>query len=340
MAVSGTVAGMDRPRGPWIDLHGHAGACFLAGLDPEDLLPQLLGGERLAEALRQAAAAGMAAVGLSTVADLLVLGPDASGGLHATRDFAPGEAAADHDRQLTGMLRVLDDAGVALVATAADVERAHRSGVVVALLTCEGGDFLDDDPGGLASVHERGVRSLTLVHYRVNELGDIQTGAPVHGGLTRAGREVVAEANRLGVIIDCAHATLEVTRDVVAASSDPVMISHSHLDHVNRRHPRLLSDDHARLVADAGGLIGAWPSGVTSATFDDFVDEIARLVELVGVDHVGIGTDLDANFQPVLTAYDQFAALAEHLARRGLALTEVDQVLGGNALDLIRRVCG
>lgn len=331
---------MERARGPWIDLHGHAGACFLAGLDPEDLLPQLLGGQRLAESLREATAAGMATVALATVADLLVLGPDTSGGLHAVRDFVPGEAAADHDRQLTGMLEVFDAVGVSLARTAADVEHAHQSGAVAALLTCEGGDFLAGDPSALAAVHARGVRSLTLVHYRVNELGDIQTDEPVHGGLTATGRAVVAEANRLGMILDCAHATLAVTQDVVAASSDPVMISHSHLDHVDRHHPRLLSDDHALVVAEAGGLIGAWPSGVTSATFDDFVDEIIRLIELVGVEHVGIGTDLDANFQPVLTAYGQFSDLAEHLVRRDLASTEVDRILGGNALDLFCRVCG
>src|SRR5258708_31256884 len=113
--------------------------------------------------------------------------------------------------------------------------------------------------------------SLTLVHYRVNELGDIQTAEPVHGGLTGFGREVVAEGNRLGVVIDCAHATLRTTLGVLEASADPVMISHSHLDHADRHHPRLLSSEHAMAVASAGGVIGAWPAGVTSATLDDFV---------------------------------------------------------------------
>ena len=117
-------------------------------------------------------------------------------------------------------------------------------------------------------------------------------------------------------------------------------MSHSHLDHPERSHPRLLSDDHACAVADGGGLIGAWPSGVTSATVDDFVDEILRLVTLIGVDHVAIGTDLDANYRPVLTAHDQYATLADHLASRGLAPAEVDQVLGANVVALYRAVAG
>ena len=178
------------------------------------------------------------------------------------------------------------------------------------------------------------------MHYRVNELGDIQTEDPVHDGLTDFGRAVVHECNRLGMVIDCAHATFATTVGVLEASSVPVMVSHSHLDHPERSHPRLLSDDHARAVADAGGLIGAWPSGVTSTTVDDFVDEILRLVTLIGVDHVAIGTDLDANYRPVITAHREFATLAEHLADRGLTAAEVDQILGANVVELYRAVAG
>jgi membrane dipeptidase len=176
------------------------------------------------------------------------------------------------------------------------------------------------------------------VHYRVNEIGDVQTEEPVHGGLTAFGRDVVAECNRLGVIVDCAHATLETTLAVLEISSQPAMISHSHLDHAERHHPRLLSDAHAQAVAEAGGLIGAWPSGVTSTSLDDFADEVARLADLVGVEHVGIGTDMDANYRPVLRCYADFATLPQLLARRGMSDTETGKVLGANALALLRQV--
>jgi membrane dipeptidase len=96
------------------------------------------------------------------------------------------------------------------------------------------------------------------------------------------------------MVIDCAHATFATTSGVLEASRQPVMISHSHLDHPGRHHPRLLSPAHAAAVAGAGGLIGAWPSGVTAASLADFADEIARLADLVGTGHVAIGTDLDA----------------------------------------------
>ena len=321
-------------------MHAHAGRCFLAGLDAAHPLAVALQGEQVAEALASARQAGMTAVGLATVADLLVLGPDPDGGLHAVRAFAPDEARADHARQLHGLVELIDRVGAPVVRTAADIDRAHTEDRTAVMISCEGGDFLEGDLEPLVEARRLGVSSLTLVHYRVNDIGDIQTEAPVHGGLTPFGRQVVAEANRLHVIIDCAHATLAVTRDVLESSADPVMISHSHLDHADRHHPRLLSDEHATAVAAAGGLIGAWPSGVTSATLADFVDEIVRLVDLVGVDHVAIGTDLDANYRPVLRRYDEFASLDDLLSERGLGSEEADQVLGGNALELLRRVAG
>ena len=95
------------------------------------------------------------------------------------------------------------------------------------------------------------------------------------------------------------------------------MISHSHLDHADRHHSRLLSGEHARAVASAGGLIGAWPSGVTSGSLEDFAAEIVRLADLVSAGHVGIGTDLDANYKPVLRSYADYATLpAAGVARR------------------------
>ena len=326
--------------GPWIDVHAHAGRCFLAGLADGGPLAARLGGEAVAQALAAARRAGMAAVTLATVADLRVLAPHPDKGLQAHRPFRPGEAAADHRRQLDGIASVLAGLGLQPATRAADVERARSRGQTAVLLSCEGGDFLDGDLAPLAEARARGVSSLTLVHYRVNELGDVQTEDPVHGGLTAFGREVVAECNRLGLIVDCAHASFATTAGVLEVSRDPVMISHSHLDHLGRHHPRLLSDAHARMVAAGGGLIGAWPSGVTSESLGDFADEVVRLVSVAGTDHVAVGTDLDGNYQPVLTSYADFARLPRLLADRGLTASAVAEVLGGNALSLLRRVAG
>ena len=325
-------------HGPWVDLHAHPGRCFLAGYDDSVPLVQLLGASTAAATIRSAADAGVCCVSTSTVADLAVLGPTEEGGLHAARPFEPGEARADHDRQLDGMAGVFADIRQAL--NAADIRTAHGDGAGSAFLCCEGADFLDGELDGLSPVADRGVRMVTLVHYRVNELGDIQTEAPRYGGLTAFGREVVTEMNRLGMIVDLAHATFETTIGALEVSSDPLVISHSHLAGPGADHPRLLTDDHARSVADAGGLVGAWPAGVTATTLGEYVDEVCRLVELIGVDHVAIGTDLDANYRPVLTEYSQFADVALDLGARGFSSAEVDAVLGGNVVRLFEQVCG
>ena len=324
---------MSEPR---IDLHGHAGRCFLAGLPAGR---STLGTASVADALRAARAAGMTAVNLSAVADFAVLRPDGEHGLRAHRDFRTGEAYADYRRQLDGIRAAAAEAGAGIVTSAADLERAARDGSTAVLLGCEGGDFLEGDLSRLTEARADGITMLTLVHYRVNELGDVQTEAPVHGGLSRFGRDVVAECNRLGIVVDCAHATFATTMAVLDASSQPVIISHGQLgrDHGDD-HPRLMTAGHAAAVAEAGGLTGGWPCGFTSTSMDDFGTEILRLAEATGPDHVGLGTDLDGNYKPVLTSYDQLDDLACRLHDRGLPAGHVDQILGGNALDLLRQV--
>jgi membrane dipeptidase len=337
------MTSMSEPR---IDLHGHAGRCFLAGLPAGHQLIATMGPAAVADAVRAAQAAGMTAVNLSAVADFAVLRPDPAQGLRAHRGFRPGEAYADYRRQLDGIRAGAAAANVEVATTAAGLERAARDGRTVVLLGCEGGDFLEGDLRRLEEARADGVTVLTLVHYRVNELGDVQTEAPVHGGLSRLGRDAVAECNRLGIVVDCAHASFATTMAVLEESSQPVIISHGQLGHGHGHgdaggggeHPRLMATEHATAVADAGGLIGAWPCGFTSISMDDFGTEIIRLTEAAGAGHVALGTDLDGNYKPVLTSYDQLPDLTRLLSDRGLPAAHIEQILGGNALDLLTRL--
>lgn len=325
-------------HGPWVDVHAHPGACFLRGAPADLPFVVALGGDRSEQSVGRIQAGGVSAVSFATVADLAVIGVRADGSLGASRDFEPGEAAATHTIQLDAIAGLTEVTDLAPVHHPDDVVRLHADGGVGLWLTCEGGDFIESDLDRVAASHERGVRSVTLVHYRAGEIGDIQTEDPRHGGLTGLGREVIAEMNRLGMIVDLAHATFDTTVDAVEASSRPVMISHSHLASPGSDHPRLLSEDHARAVADTGGLIGAWPAGIVAATLNDFVDEICRLIDVVGVGSVAVGSDMDANYRPVLTDYLQFPDLARLLADRGLNSQDRDAVLGGNFLALWRAV--
>jgi len=327
-----------REAGPWVDTHAHPGRFFVRGLSAEDPAAALLGQDTVDRALRDLRAGGADLCCFATVADLRVLGIEPTGGIRARRAFEPGEAHRDHERQLAALDEICARPGVTRIRAPGDWRRAREADAIGILSACEGGDFLEGRLERVEQAYQRGVRSIGLVHYRVNELGDIQTEPPVHGGLSAFGASVVREMNRLGLIIDLAHGSFELTRQVLERSTRPVLLSHSHLARGGDSHPRLLRREHARAVAEAGGLLGAWPAGVELETFDDFVDEILRMIDLLGVAHVALGTDMDANDRPVFEDYRQLPALAEALADRGLAGTEIADVLGGNFIRLFEAV--
>lgn len=322
---------------PVVDVHAHPGRSFLTGATPENLLVRLMRDGFEAERIGGMAGAGVTASVFAIVADLEVLAID-GGSLRAVRDFEPGEALADFERQLARLQIMLERDPVALALTPDDIRDAHRERRQVAILASEGGDFIEHRLERVAQAFEAGLRSITLVHYRNNDLGDTQTEAPTHNGLTATGREVVREMNRLGMIIDLSHASLAACEDTVTESSAPVMLSHSNLNSAASQSPRFVDGEHARLVTEAGGIIGAWPSGYGSATLADFVDKILALADAVGVDHVAIGTDMDGNYKPVLTDYADFPVLAAALLVRGMNESEVAGVLGGNFLRLFDAV--
>ena len=134
----------------------------------------------------------------ATVSDLVLL-RIGEHGIDVHREFAPGEAWAEHQRQMTDLQTLVASAGTS------DVEL---------VIACEGGDFLEADPGRVEQAYAAGVRSIQLVHYAPNLLADNQTLTPVFGGLSGLGREVVAEMNRVGMLIDVAHASTAAVEQV------------------------------------------------------------------------------------------------------------------------------
>jgi membrane dipeptidase len=220
--------------------------------------------------------------------------------------------------------------------TPAGIDAEHRNHQSGAVFAVEGGDFIEDRLDRVHQAFRDGVRAVTLVHYHVNQIGDIQTEASVHDGLTALGKSIVAEMNRTGIIIDLAHATFAVTKDVLSVSSKPIMISHTNIATASVNHPRLISPDHAKLVASAGGIIGSWPSGIGQTSFSDYIDSIQRLVDTVGIDHAAIGTDMDANFKPVLRSYRDWSLIPAALLARGMHDEEVAKIMGGNFLRVFK----
>jgi membrane dipeptidase len=326
-------------RVPAIDIHAHPGRTFgqgAVGLSPP-VAAMVAGGSFEARAMEDMRAGGLAGGSFSAVADVQLL--DARGtALVATRPFGPGEAQASYERQIANLKTNIAANGGDTVLVPSDFTRLKRQGKVAAMLTVEGGDFLVGDVSRVKVAFNDGVRSITLVHYRPNELGDIQTAPAVAGNLTGFGREVVAEMGRLGMIIDVAHATEAVVAGILATTDRPVMCSHTHVLGHGVENARFISEGLARDIADHGGVVGAWPAGIGANTLNDFVDRIFQLSEVVGPKHVSLGTDMDANYRPIMTSYRQLPLVVSELLRRGYGVDDTTAFLGGNFLRVFKTV--
>ena len=325
---------------PAFDVHAHPGRTFVRGakgLTPKLKLYQALGTfeDRVVEDMQ---AGGMAAASFATVSDFNVLEATDTG-LKTARDFAPGEAWASFELQNANMRKLIDKGLVAELKQPADLDTARAAGETGAWLTAEGGDFLEGSAERVAEAHQRGLRSITLMHYRNSEIGDIITTDAVHHGLTPAGKSVIEAMNNLGMMIDVAHASEATAFGALASTSQPVLCSHTHIksDRVPDN-PRFISKELATEIVTGGGLIGAWPAGLGISDMNGLVDRVFDLIDHVGVDHVCLGTDMDANYKPVMDNYRQTPTLVAGLLARGLSRDETAKIMGGNFIRLWKQI--
>lgn len=215
--------------------------------------------------------------------------------------------------------------------TPGSVLEARVSNQVAVMPALEGADALEGDIENLHAMHRNGLRLIQLIHFRNNELGHTQTWPYSPGGLTEFGHEVVRVANELGMVIDLAHANAETISDVLAASADPVIFSHGGVRRYTD-HDRAVTDDQIRAIAEKGGIVGIWPHGRHIATVAEMVDYIEHVIEVGGIDHVGIGSDL-RGVSRYVKGFDgdaKFHAIASELLDRGYDGDAVGKVMGGN----------
>lgn len=140
-----------------------------------------------------------------------------------------------------------------IVSTAADARAAFESGRIASMLGAEGGHCINSSLGVLRALYRLGVRYMTLTHNDNVPWADSATDEPAVGGLTEFGREVVAEMNRLGMLVDLSHVAATTMRDALSCSSAPVIFSHSSCRAVTD-HPRNVPDDVLARLADNGGV--------------------------------------------------------------------------------------
>ena len=248
------------------------------------------------------------------------------------------------------------------VLTVDDVHAAKAEGRVGVILGWQNTSPIEDDLRRLALFHGLGLRVVQLAYNTQNFVG---TGCyeSRDSGLSDFGREVVAELNRLGIVIDLSHVGPLTTREAVLASELPVSFTHV-CPAALKPHPRNKGDDELRLVAERGGMIGVtpFPWFLREPTLDAYLDAVEHMIGVAGEEHVGIGTDFmeghgdefvewimrDKGYARLLTATplaelhvvmpDGIARLAEWpnltaaMEARGWTEARILRLLGGNWL--------
>jgi membrane dipeptidase len=317
-----------------IDMHNHV---YPAGTEPHPGPPrpgeQPQGPELfLAEELKQS---GLTAVCASFVLDF-------------AQNNRAGDALDNYLRWLTVMDVQLEKGHMHRSLNLKDLQAAHDHGQPTIIQTVEGAQFIEGHLDRIEEVYKRGVRHLQLLHQQddlVSPLGDVIT-APAHlGGLTPFGAKVVKECNRLGILVDLAHATPETVLAASKVATQPFIVSHTGLDSQTGKDPRmaemmkvhLISKEHAKVVADAGGVIGVWTKLADSPK--EFVENIRAMVDAIGVDHVGIGTDSDLLSSRVGQGTNKawpdltggfFNVVVGEMLLQGFKPDEISKVGGGN----------
>jgi membrane dipeptidase len=262
----------------------------------------------------------------------------------------------------------------------AEVRRIAETDALALPLGMENGAGIEDDLDNLQHFYDRGIRYITLTHGEHNRIGDssYDDAPPRWNGLSPFGEKVVAEMNRLGIMVDISHVTDATAEDVLAQTEAPVIASHSSARHFTPGWERNISDALMEGVAETGGVVMitfgssflrsayqeqddpirekmnahidsmGWAEGSREAvlyeervreqnpigTVADVADHIDHAVELVGVDHVGLGSDFDGVFALPEGLQDAsgYPNLVAELLDRGYSEAEIKQILGRNVM--------
>ncbi|XOZ34442.1 dipeptidase [Halomonadaceae bacterium KBTZ08] len=240
--------------------------------------------------------------------------------LHGFAERAPGDLSIVTDAQS--------------LETALERRRRHNGELVIGLLGIEGLHALEGELSRLDELWEAGYRVFGLHHFFDNALGGSLHGIN-KGGLTAFGREVVRAIDARGGIIDVVHSSPAVVADVLDLVDGPVVLSHTGMQGACNS-PRNISDDLMRRIAANGGVIGIgyWEGAVCGSRPEDVVATIRYAIDLLGADHVALGSDYDGAVKVGFDA-SKLAVLTDTMRSQGFTREVIRKVMGGNTLRFL-----
>ncbi len=249
--------------------------------------------------------------------------------------------------------QVADSNGMAVIAkTVSDLHENKKQGKRSIMLGIENGLALEGDLKNVEYFANRGITYITLCHNGDNDVCDSCRGKHTFGGLSDFGKQVVKEMNRLGILVDLSHAGEQTFYDCIRESEKPIVCSHSNCRSLCD-HPRNLTDDQMRALAKNGGIMqitmypgflsdSSAPSplgeGRGGASILDALKHLRHAISIMGIDHVGIGTDFDGDGGvPGLRNASEMINLTRHLIKEGYTDEEIEKIWGGNWMKLLKK---
>lgn len=256
------------------------------------------------------------------------------------------KATAYAEERLKEVIRQeqLNPTRMGIARTPDDLLRLKQAGKKAIFLGIENGYALGKEVNNVRKFRDMGVSYITLCHNGDNDLCDSARGKGEWKGLSPLGKQMVAEMNRLGVMVDISHAAESTFYDVLACSRYPIIASHSSARALCN-HPRNLTDDQLKAIAGQGGVVqlclykGFINEEAEKASVSDAIRHINHMVDLIGVEHVGIGSDFDGDGELIgCRASNELINITMHLLKEGYSETDISRIWGGNFLRVMRQV--
>lgn len=235
---------------------------------------------------------------------------------------------------------------MALATSIEEIEQNRKEQVISSLLTIEESGILDNDMGRLERLYAEGIRLLTLTWNYENCIGSPNSRdiSIMQQGLKPFGKEVVERMNQLGMLVDVSHLSDGGFWDVIEHSKEPILASHS-----NARalcpHPRNLSDEMIRALAEKGGIAGLnlYPYFIHESgkiTLDDIAEHVAHMYRIGGEDVLSIGTDFDGFDEGTseIVHMGQMEQLYEAIKKRGFTDRQMEKIWYKNALRIMKQI--
>ena len=253
-------------------------------------------------------------------------------------------ATAKADRILTQIEEMVaaNCTAVDIAYTPADIAHLKRAGKKAIMLGIENGYAIGKDISQLEHFAKRGIVYMTLCHNGDNDICDSARGNAEHGGLSQFGEKVVQEMNRLGIMVDMSHAAESSFYDALEVSQKPIACSHSSARALCN-HPRNLTDEQMKALAQKGGvaqvtMYNGFLRTDGQATILDAVEHLNHMVNIMGIEHVGIGTDFDGDGGvPGMANASEIINFTRRLLRERYSEEQIQMIWGGNFLRVMEQ---